>query len=59
MGKKSKGPRGILGLRCTVCHAQNYLTQRNRTNTPEKLELLKYCSKCRKHTPHKEQSKLK
>ena len=59
MGKKSKGPRSILGLKCSICNKQNYLTQKNRTNTPEKLKLTKYCSKCKKHTLHKELAKLK
>ena len=59
MAKKGKGPRGILGLKCSVCNAQNYLTQRNRVNTTEKLALKKYCRRCRQHTPHKEMSKLK
>ena len=59
MAKKGKGPRGILGLKCSICNAQNYLTQRNRVNSPEKLALKKYCPRCRKHTPHKEMSKLK
>lgn len=54
-----KGARQILGLICTVCKSQNYISERNKTNTPEKLELKKYCRKCRKHTPHKETSKLK
>ncbi|MCX6817100.1 MAG: 50S ribosomal protein L33 [Candidatus Beckwithbacteria bacterium] len=59
MAKKSKGPRGLIALKCSVCNRQNYITQKNRTNTPEKLALTKYCRKCRKHTIHKETSKLK
>jgi len=27
---------------------------KNKKNTPEKLELKKYCSHCRTHTVHKE-----
>jgi len=59
MGKKSKGPRHILGLKCSICGRQNYLTSKNKTNTAEKLALKKYCRNCRKHTAHKEMSKLK
>ncbi|MDR0674969.1 MAG: 50S ribosomal protein L33 [Mycoplasmataceae bacterium] len=41
-------------LECTVCHSINYLTKRNPKSAPEKLELKKYCKKCRKVTMHKE-----
>lgn len=56
---KKKGPRHILGLKCTVCGKFNYITERNRNNTGDKLELSKYCKTCRKHTLHKEMKKLK
>ena len=59
MAKKKKGPRQNYGLKCTVCGAFNYLTTRNKLNTPEKLLLNKYCKVCRKVQPHKETSKLK
>jgi len=56
---KKKGPRIIVGLACTECNSFNYITQRNKTNTTEKLKLKKYCRKCRKRTLHKETTKLK
>lgn len=56
MAKKEQ--RIIIGLVCTVCKAQNYMTERSKLNTPDKLKLLKYCPKCRKHTEHKESGKL-
>lgn len=59
MAKKKKGPRQDYGLKCSECGRFNYLTTRNKVNTPEKLELNKYCKKCRKATPHKESAKLK
>jgi len=59
MAKKSKGTRLTLGLQCTVCKSVNYITQRNKLNTPEKLVLEKYCKKCQKVQPHKEREKLK
>lgn len=59
MAKKSKGPRGILALKCAVCGRQNYITAKNRNNTAAKLAIKKYCRKCRRHTVHKETSKLK
>lgn len=54
-----KGPRQFFGLKCTVCGSFNYITQKNKLNNPDKVEILKHCRKCRKHTPHKEASKLK
>ncbi|MEK9143376.1 MAG: 50S ribosomal protein L33 [Patescibacteria group bacterium] len=56
MAKKEQ--RIIVALVCSVCKSQNYLTQRSKINTPEKLKLAKFCRKCRKHTEHKESGKL-
>lgn len=44
-------------LECTECHEINYLTTRNAKKVPEKLELKKFCKKCRKQTIHKETKK--
>ncbi|GMO14448.1 MAG: 50S ribosomal protein L33 [Mycoplasmoidaceae bacterium] len=41
-------------LECTVCKNINYLTFRNPKTTVEKLQLNKFCKKCKKVTPHKE-----
>ncbi len=54
-----KGPRQIMALICTVCKSQNYITEKNKTNKPEKLVLKKYCKQCKRVTEHKESSKLK
>lgn len=59
MAKKKKGPRQHYGMKCTVCGNFNYLAQRNKINTEEKLKLSKYCKTCKTHTEHKETSKLK
>lgn len=59
MAKKKKGPRQSYGMKCITCGNFGYLTERNKVNTEEKLKLSKYCSVCRKHTEHKEVSKLK
>ena len=59
MAKKKKGNRFLVALLCGVCGAQNYLTERNKINHPEKLKLEKYCRWCRKRTEHKETTKLK
>ncbi|AKM81907.1 TPA: 50S ribosomal protein L33 [Candidatus Berkelbacteria bacterium] len=39
---------------CSECKARNYVTSKNPIENKEKLELSKFCNKCRKHTPHKE-----
>ncbi|MBU1126764.1 MAG: 50S ribosomal protein L33 [Patescibacteria group bacterium] len=54
-----KGPRQILGLVCAICKSRNYITEKNRVNTPDKLVFKKFCNKCKKTTAHKENSKLK
>ena len=46
--------RTIIGLECTVCKNKNYSTTKNKTRTPDKLEMKKFCPHCRKHSPHKE-----
>jgi len=51
--------RVIIGLVCSVCKNRNYLTQRNKLNTVEKIVLKKFCRHCRKITEHKETEKLK
>jgi large subunit ribosomal protein L33 len=46
--------REIITLACTVCKRRNYVTTKNKKNTPDRLELSKYCKWCRKHRPHRE-----
>ena len=41
-------------LVCTECKQRNYDTKKNKKNTPDRLELKKYCKFCRKHTLHRE-----
>jgi large subunit ribosomal protein L33 len=53
MAKKSEA-RNIIYLACTQCKEQNYTSIKNKKNDPGRLELKKYCPRCRKHTPHKE-----
>ena len=52
MAKKEN--REGVALKCTVCDEINYLTSKNKKNTEGKLELKKYCPRCRKSTVHKE-----
>ncbi|KAG2491695.1 hypothetical protein HYH03_010062 [Edaphochlamys debaryana] len=56
---KKKGVRLIVTVECTESKSQGatpsrYVTQKNRKNTPERLELMKYNPNLRKHTLHKE-----
>jgi large subunit ribosomal protein L33 len=46
--------RVIILLQCSECKERNYSTMKNKKNTTDKLQLSKYCRRCRKHTPHKE-----
>ena len=60
MAKKSKGNRVTVILECTehktsgMPGTSRYVTQKNRKNTPERIELKKYNPILRKHTVHKE-----
>ncbi|MDR1102061.1 MAG: 50S ribosomal protein L33 [Clostridiales bacterium] len=44
----------LITLECTVCKQHNYRTSKNKKNTPDRLEIKKYCRFCRQHTLHKE-----
>ena len=60
---KKKEARGHVALECTECKEnkglskENYFVSKNRTNTPDRLELNKYGPTCKKHTVHKEKKK--
>ncbi|AFS53805.1 50S ribosomal protein L33 [Leptospirillum ferriphilum] len=46
--------REIITLACTQCKDRNYSSMKNKRNTPDKVELKKYCRRCNSHTVHKE-----
>ena len=50
--------REIISLACSDCQRRNYTTTKNKRTTPEKLEIMKYDPKARKHVAYKE-TKLK
>jgi large subunit ribosomal protein L33 len=52
MAKKEN--RMIVTLACSECKERNYTTEKNRKNDPGRIELRKYCPRCRKHTTHRE-----
>ena len=41
-------------LACTECKQRNYNNMKNKKNTPDRIELNKYCPFCNKHTAHRE-----
>ena len=49
-----KENRVIVTLACGECKERNYTTEKNRKNDSGRIELQKYCPRCRKHTAHKE-----
>jgi large subunit ribosomal protein L33 len=49
-----KDIRMVVTLECVECRERNYTTQKNRRNDPQRIELKKYCSRCRDHTLHRE-----
>lgn len=49
------GNRQRKTLVCSECKEKNYRTEKNVKNTTERMELNKFCSKCGKHTLHKEE----
>lgn len=60
MAKKSKGNRLQIILECTehkktgLPGTSRYVTQKNRKNTPDRLELMKYNPILKKKTLHRE-----
>jgi large subunit ribosomal protein L33 len=50
----AKGDRHYITLACTECRERTYTTKKNRRNDADRLELRKYCPRCRRHQPHRE-----
>ena len=53
MAKKNLARNHII-LECTECKERNYSTSKNKRNNPDRIELKKFCSRCKKTTAHKE-----
>lgn len=49
-----KEDRSIITLACTECKERTYPTTKNRRNDPDRLELRKFCPRCRTHRTHRE-----
>jgi len=54
MAKKKGGVRTIIHLACSQCQERTYTTSKSKKNDPQRLELKKFCPRCRVHTVHKE-----
>ena len=52
MAKKEN--RIVITLACTECRERNYTSSKNRTNDPGRIEIKKFCPRCRTHTLHRE-----
>jgi len=46
--------RVIIHLACTTCKERTYTTTKSKKNDPDRLELKKYCPRCRAHSTHRE-----
>ena len=46
--------RNAITLACTDCKQRNYQTNKNKKNNPDRIEMMKYCKFCGKHTLHRE-----
>jgi large subunit ribosomal protein L33 len=53
----AKEDRISLTLKCTECGEENYLSSKNKKHNPDRLEVNKYCKRCKKVTVHKEKKK--
>ena len=60
---KNKGVRIVVTLECTECRyatdkrspgVSSYTTEKNRRNTTERLELMKFCPQLNRMTLHRE-----
>jgi len=53
MARKGEA-RVIIHLACGECGERTYTTTKNRKNDSQRLELRKYCPRCRVHQLHRE-----
>jgi large subunit ribosomal protein L33 len=53
MAKKGE-QRLVIHLACTQCQERNYTSEKNKKNDSQRLELKKFCPRCRTQTAHRE-----
>ena len=46
--------RTVITLVCEECSAYAYHSEKNKRTTADRLQLRKYCRRCRNHQPFKE-----
>jgi large subunit ribosomal protein L33 len=49
-----KGVRVIITLECTECHERTYTSEKSRRNNQARLEMKKFCPRCKVHRLHRE-----
>lgn len=49
-----KEDRVVVDMACTDCRSRNYHTTKNRRNDPDRIELRKFCPRCRTQRVHRE-----
>ena len=54
MAKKDKDIRPIIKMKSTAGTGYTYVTKKNRRNDPDRIELKKFCPRCKKSTVHRE-----
>ena len=47
----------LIKLQCRECGNTNYWTEKNKKKVERKIELMKFCKNCAKHTEHGEGKK--
>ncbi|MBE7486866.1 MAG: 50S ribosomal protein L33 [Candidatus Omnitrophica bacterium] len=47
-------PREAVILACSECKGRNYIATKNKRVHPGRVEVKKYCPRCKKHLPHRE-----
>ena len=46
--------RPVIQMACTECKERTYATRKSKKNDPNRIELMKYCPRDRRHTLHRE-----
>ncbi|HEX5938727.1 MAG TPA: 50S ribosomal protein L33 [Dehalococcoidia bacterium] len=49
-----KEDRQVIYMACTECRTRNYATEKNKRNDADRIELKKFCPRCRQHQLHRE-----
>ena len=52
MAKSDTRPK--VTMACVECKERNYVTTKNRNTQRERLEMRKYCPRCKQHQSHRE-----